>query len=373
MGIRSEMGVDVRRLVIGALAIGMSLTLLLPAAVSAAPRPITLFVSVLDTNHCLEGRVKNNATVNVTLRSSSGNVRGVGRNIPADADGFWSFCVYRGPVIHSGDSITVKVQETHQLRTVTVPQLSVRVDRDADTVYGYGPANETLSVNVWDFQQIVSEYDITENVTTSSTGHYGIDFSNQADLVGDAVAIVTWASPEGDLFDITGGAPFISVKYASANFTGETNRGDRLKVTLKDSNGDVIAKGNEVGFECCQGVYDGNFYRDRNHEYEVVGGEQVIGPALGSDTGWVVPEVEGKVILSTDVVTGTCFPNQPLFVESFNFSGDYGVMDGRADADGKFSLDMSSAINIKGLYVVDITCLAPTGDRVFHEFVTQRQ
>jgi hypothetical protein len=342
-----------------------------PASVSAAPRPITLTVPVLNGFDCIQGRVRNNATVNVTLKSSSGNVDGYVRHIQADGQGQWSMCTFRG-AIHSGDTITVKVLETGQVRTVTVPPLSARVNRNADTVAGVGPANQTLTLQVFDFQGIVPAYDITQHVATDTAGRYSADLSAMADIVGDAVAVLTWESPQHDLFTLSASAPFVNVGYRTNNFDGETNRGDRVRVSVRNSSGDLLARGNAVGFEAFEGTYSGTFYKTRNREYEVVGGDRVYAPAIGTDTGWSVPSVDGTANPASDVVRGECFPNEPVSVLSFNPAGpEGGFKDVTADGTGHFQADLSSVIDFKRQYVVNITCFSSTGDRVTHEFVVK--
>ena len=353
-------------------AAAMSLLFLLPSVTSAAPRPVTFAIFILDGEACIYGRALNNGHVNVTLRSESGNIDSVGRKLPADGDGYWSWCVFRG-AIHPNDQVTAKVIETGEKRTVLVPNLTVHVNRVGDVVTGYGPANKTLSLHVWDYQQIVPEYDFSVDVTTNAQGRYSIDLSGSADLVGDAVAVLSWENSHHDYFQISGGAPFVSVGYRTSNFEGEADRGARVRVTLKDPGGATLAKGDAVGHESFQGSYYGRFLIDRNHEYEITGGETVRAPAVGSDTGWVVPHIDAAVNLSTDVVTGQCFPNMPAFVETFSLHGpESGYMDGVADGSGAVSIDLSSSVDIKARFVVRLTCLAPSGDRAFHEFVTRR-
>ena len=119
-----------------------------------------------------------NSWVTVTVRSG-GSVRGVA-NVMTDATGFFAAQVYDG----NGAPVLIEAGDVVQAAgaSMTVPQITMAVNADTDTVTGTGPANSLLGVSANEEDGLT--------VITDGAGAWSADFRGRVDIrPGNAVEV----------------------------------------------------------------------------------------------------------------------------------------------------------------------------------------
>ena len=359
-----------RTLVAGAAASGLLLTVWAPG-VAAAPRPLTVSVSIGDT--CVYGQARKNSFVKVIVRDPAGNVllRGVGDTA---AYGQWSVCGYGYP-IQAGDKIKALVIETGQSRTFTVPRLTIDTDRVAETVSGKAPAGSMVSIEVATpgaSSVGLPEYDMIESVVAGGGGAYSFDFSTDGiDLIGGATASATWTTAGGNVQVLRQtSVPGLSVAIGSAQFGGAFKPNAHLGIVVTHGVNQV-ATGDAIGDSFYGGQISGQFVDADTEPYAIRTGDWIAAPGLGSDGTFQVPAIDGTANLATEQVSGTCFANglYIVLVTGPDYL-DFGYTFGTAGPSGGFTADLSGQLNIKKGFSVQIGCYTANADLVADTFIT---
>jgi hypothetical protein len=352
-------------LLMGTILLGTAAT-----AASAAPRPITFDVFIGD--FCFGGRAKNNSFLKVIIHDKDGVQKGR-EAVEADPAGFWQTCTFlsAGPMA-PGDKIDVEVFDTGQKRTFTVPLLTGRVDRGTNVVSGKAPAGSSVTIEAFDFRWDLwgESYDEVVDVVATG-GNFTYDFDNSGiDIKGGANVVVFWSNA-GDTvhvgrFQI---APFLSLQLGLAQLAGAARPNGLLSITLKNSSGNVLARGNGVGAYGDTTFY-GEFADADGEAYKLRGGEKLNAPALGAASSWTVPNIAAQTDVAADKIKGKCFPNQRFLVLSNNPNGfEFGLTFGTAAGNGAWEVDLTDQVNIKRGYRVAVLCYSAGGDEVVGEFM----
>jgi hypothetical protein len=85
-----------------------------------------------------------------------------------------------------------------------------------------------------------------------------------------------------------------------------------------------------------------------------------------------VPAINGRADLAADTVSGKCFTNGRFVVLAQNTGApEFGSGFGTAKADGKFTVDLKSQVDIRKGFRVGILCYSAEGDEVSQEFKTR--
>src|SRR6188472_3902010 len=138
-----------RRLVLAPIA-GAVFAALLAAPVSATGTFLDLRIS----GPCIDGYGVAQKTYKIEWRDSDANLKSKGTDV-SDSGGEFAYCDYE-EYLESGDVLKVW-KGTSLVRTFTVPKLTIRVDRDADTVSGKSTPNSLVSVLVCGVQACDSD------------------------------------------------------------------------------------------------------------------------------------------------------------------------------------------------------------------------
>ena len=118
-----------------------------------------------------------------------------------------------------------------------------------------------------------------------------------------------------------------------------------------------------------EGFVDGRFADANGSMYRLKGGEHLSAPALLAQSSYDIPAINGTVNLSSDVISGKCFPNGVFVVFAFSvttFEG--GDVFGITAANGSVSVDFSPFFNVRNGDQVEIICYSPGGDEITHQF-----
>jgi hypothetical protein len=255
------------------------------------------------------------------------------------------------------------------VRQLTVPQLTIAVDRTTDTVSGQGPAGKPVRINVSDarWEAWGESYDVVRRVTVNAAGRYASDFSSAGiDIRGGAAASVTWSNKANTVrVSRYAEAPRIMLGIGYSDFTGVVRRNVYVKATVEDGAANTLAIGNAVGG--WSGVFEGVLTDDEGDDFLLRGGDWLSAPAVAADVDWRIPTGITSIDRATDKVYGKCFPNGRYQLYAVNpTTWAEGVKFGTAAANGSFTKDMTSAINITSNTYVEILCWTREADFVWH-------
>ena len=346
---------------VGVFALATATFAAIAAPVAAAPRPLQAIVGV--GGGCIGGQAKPNTFVKAVVRDSTGETK-IRTAATVDAQGSWNACIdLSAEPIGSGDKIRLLDFETGQTLNFTIPRVTMTVNRVTDVVSGTAPAGMKLTVEAADSQGILfgdQPYDLIKHVTTSSGGTWSHNFgSNGINLIGGAQLEVRESLKSGNVLiyrDMY--VPGVQITLGSSEFFGFIAPYKHIGIKL-DQGGNRVATGDAVGADVSSG-FDGRFVDAQGELYRVAGGEMFHAPALGSDASWRIPEINGTANAQSDVVTGTCFANDPFVVEA----GLFAFASGTSDSNGNFSSDLTDTGGIAHGDAVLIACLSSGGDVV---------
>jgi hypothetical protein len=349
--------------------IGSALLLTVGApAVMAAPRPLTVNVAVGDS--CVSGTARKNSFVKVVVRDAAGSkiLREVSDTGPS---GDWQVCGYGYPIL-TGARVRATVFETGQSRQFTVPKLTIATDRVSEVVSGKAPAGSTVSLEVSTAGASMvglPEYDFVQDVVASGSGTYSHDFSGDGiDLIGGTLATATWRSAGGaiNVWRQTY-VPGLAVVIGEAQFSGVFKPNAHLGIVVSHNSSEV-ATGDAVADPFYGGQISGQFVDADTEPYAIQPGDEIDAPGLGSDGTFTVPDIAGSATLATDQVSGTCFGGGLYGVYVIGPQYEFGFDFGMAAPNGSFTADLSSQLNIKKGFSVEIACYRTNGDIVVQVF-----
>jgi hypothetical protein len=246
----------------------------------------------------------------LTWKSAGGAVKETASFTSSD----WGVTYYESvneTMLAVGDRI--KVSDGTNVHVLVVPQLSINVNRERDTLKGTGPAGDVVRLRcsggpLPGFEGCVWR----DRVRVDSTGHWGRHLP--WDIRGGAMYHAVWLSASGDRVWTTGVAPFVHVTIGRATFSGSFRPDKTAHIVVRDGvTLDPLATGSAVG-----GSFDGDMsgrFRDAgNAPYRVVPGDR-ISSDIAADLDFVVPDIQASADAATDTVSGQCFDQQPAAVK----------------------------------------------------------
>ena len=231
------------------------------------------------------------ASTNVRLRDKDGNTKAIG--VLADDDPF--FQLPAGVTVEIGDRI--KASDGTYSRTLTVPNLTIAVDRVNDTFEGTGPVQRTIKVG-WAgrFGDVFESHGV--RVRPDGTWSYDPGF----DVQGGLGVAVDWKTPNGDGIHTGGSAAVLIVTLGSARFAGRSGAAFTEVEVLIDG----VRDGGWTGQSGEFGSFSGRFRRANGNLIQVAPGDHISAPSVAADLDWVVPDVQISADAATDLVTGQC-------------------------------------------------------------------
>ena len=248
-------------------------------------------------------------------------------------------------------------------RTVTVPKLSVRVNRVTDVVSGVGPASKTLEVSIVHFSSFKTSKTTVINKKVSSAGTWSMDTTSSINLIGaDRIGIIYRAST-GDNFLLDGVTPFVGVRIASSRVIGSVNEGGDVAVTLKTSAGATRARAHLVSANNSQ-PQDGVFVNTSGYAVAARVGDKVASNA-GTNGSFTISNLTVGVNTATNTVYGTCLASKPMKIEvttpsPYVFTRTFTT----CNSAGHYSLDTTASVDIAAGDRVLVTVRLSSGDTI---------
>lgn len=274
---------------------------LLPAGASAAPAaaPIPTLSSSIGACWVDVSAAPPSTEVTLTLRSAAGTLKGK-QTVSTDVAGEGDVCFAKDVV--GGDTVVLKKGST-TLRTLTVPRLSIRPDRDTDRITGTGPANGSVHVGYADCG--VPGYSCSlvgsDTRTVDGKGRWSWNLAGTMDITGTDRFDLVWTNTKGDEVSIYIFAPRIEATVGSSTVVGDAWPGTAVTVKLVRG-GSVIAKGTVKADAASE--YSARLRRPNGVLVKVAQGD-TIKADVASDAAVKATITEAIV---GDGIEGTCFP-----------------------------------------------------------------
>jgi hypothetical protein len=270
--------------------------------------------------------------------------------------------------LRAGD--TIKVRDELGVRTLTMPLVTLVVNRVTDVLRGRGPANSDGYV-YW-HAGLYADFYHSQEISSDAEGRWSFA-PEEEDIIGGINAEAEWTSPKGDRYFIYGVAPYVQVTLGRAGVSGGASPGQSVLFKLRDpSTATLKGTAEVVGDE--YGSLLGQFESSQGQPTPVLAGNRVLSK-VASDLDWIVPNVELTANVASDLVSGRCASTDinPLFVEVSVYRT--GVQRGFAldgiEPDGTFAIDFDQPpdmffdpANIKHGDRIEARCVYDTGDIV---------
>jgi hypothetical protein len=273
---------------------------------------------------------KADAPVTVTLKTSD-TVKGTAYST-ADYAGWFHVGLYNDsgtPVtIEEGDDVVV---EASSVVTVPVVHLTGQADVKAETVFGEGPANDQLLVDVGPDQ----------TATTDENGVYSADFKGTEDIEPGEYVRVEHRNDEGHTVYITFYVgPKLNAQLNSYYAWGYSVAANApLTVTLKDDSGNV--KGSDTDISDNNNHFSAYLYDDTGQRATVEAGDVLEADfGNGAVVSMEVTDMTADVDADTDTISGTGPKNDKLGVSVGSFDETVDTDDGNWSTDASEDEDI---------------------------------
>ena len=265
----------------------------------------------------------------------------------------WDLCFDRVPV--SGNKIQL-INGSDQDRTVTVPRLTLEVDRVNSAIKGRAPAGKTLLISYHECYPAGCDAPQQMATTVNGNGRYHWDLSTSPiDVDGSDRVDAQYQTIHGDRFTRTTFAPVMEIIKPNKLYAGCLPRGDTF-LSLRSAGGTLRAVRTFHASTDCSGFF-GSF-RKNGHAVNIHIGDKVSSN-LAADASLVSPAM--SVNGSSATVSGACIANS-RYVVFISRGGSGTSTSGTTDGTGHFSTPVTwSFIAGDGL---DLICETNRGDHV---------
>lgn len=326
-------------------------TALPPAAALADAVPLHLELQI--GSACVRGTKPNTQPIKVKLLRSDGKALDTAHDSTSSTD-WGSLCFDRVPV--AGNKLQI-INGTDQDRTITVPDLTIVVDRVGSVVSGHAPAHKHVLISYrecspWQCAELWVPLPATANVH----GRYRRDLSSSdIDIDGMDAFTIDYLNGRGDLFSRLTFAPAISVVKPDQVSVYCAPQGS-TSLRLLSPTGTVRATRSFHQARFCDG-FTGSFRKD-GHVVHIHTGDRITSD-LATDARLTWPVVTVNGIGTT--VSGRCGAHRRFGVLIADAS-DHTLYFGVTDSDGFFS--STTLWTFSPGDTLDLICETPAGDRV---------
>ena len=331
-----------------------------PAGPAVAAGPIT-FDYTLGTR-CVAGEKPITGTITLRLLSPSGATRATKTSSAATANEPASEVCFKVKP-RAGDRIRAVRGSVH--RSVTIPTLTVAIDRVTDVVSGKAPKGRSVRMLARHCTLVISCGDETGgSVAVNSKGRYRADLTDLVDLRGMDEVSVRYRSAAGDEFQVRAITPFLQVGAPDRVALSCASSVDHI-VTLRRADGSVRASATFRPPQRCTSDHlaalPKRFMRNGSAINPLAG--DIIRSDIASDArvAWPGP----TLALPGGTVSGTCLPSAPYGVYLQRFGEDgvyYTLAQGTTAPNGAFSV--ASSMTFMPGDRARLTCVTPAGDHV---------
>lgn len=291
--------------------VALALALAVPGGHAlAAPAAPTVQVEATLGRPCeLSGDTDPGLKLTVIHRAASGVQKAVYK-VQADESGEWSAtCTSKG--IRSGDRFVIKTRpEGVKVRTVTVPGMSLNVNRATDTISGIsgggaGAGGGSVNVSSCDSWNCPSGFGVSAD--PDADGRFVQVMPSPVD--GRDRILLGFVNSQDDEFVLEQIAPTLNIRRGGAGVSGNARK-PGAKVTVTVTRGALV--GRFTGRAGPDGSFEGRILRN-GQAFKVAAGDEVTS-SIATDLDFIVPA--GALGISGNTLTGTCYANELVVVAS---------------------------------------------------------
>jgi hypothetical protein len=305
-----------------------------------------------------------NKTIKLVWKDSSGSLKST-QTVKSKANGTWASRCEALERVEVGDTIKATIGTSSHL--VTAPRLTASVDREANTVSGFGPVNSnTFQVDVYSYG---GGFTITNHSTltpsSGGTGAWSTDFTGLLDILGWDDVFVAWGNGHGDVFIRYETAPGLRVWLGRSAVTVAGDPGNHVQVDLSTS-GSVLRASTSGSLDFYGYLYS-EFPDADAGGVRPVAGDQVAADFAG-DATFAIPSMHATGNVTSDKVAGQCPHNDGYLVRVLSPDGSKSqARAGKATSPtGTFTANFATAptFDIRAGSKIDLYCGLPSGDVV---------
>jgi hypothetical protein len=249
-----------------------------------------------------------NAPVTVTLKDSSGAVKGRDTDV-SNSNNYFSAYLYDATgqrAMIEADDVLEADFGNGEVVSMTVAGMTAEVDADNDTLSGTGPVSDTLGV------QVGNNFD--ETVNTDGAGDWNADPGAEGeDITPGEQVTVRYVNDDDHETWLYAVAPVVYVRgwdrganaYQDDNYVSGWAQGRSvIDVTLKRGTETIATQRLDHGWDNYSVHYSTYLYDALGQPADIQGGDQVIVSASPDETV-DVPDIDAEVDAATDTITGT--------------------------------------------------------------------
>ena len=335
----------------------LTLAALLPAP--AAGGSIVLLFSAQIGSYCAQVTGGPPSTLHVvSLYTAEMELKDRVRVTSSDS-GYVSACF--ADQIVSGDRL--RASASGSTRTVTVPKLSLSINRVTDVVSGVAPAGVLVTFGLSKYAGLTNTSEQRyAYATANGAGSYSVDVTSTFNLIGGDY-VYGAINVGSDYYNVSTTVSYVHVLRASALIDGYLGQSRSATITLMTPTDAVRGRAVVVG-ESQIGSFSGRFITSTGIGVNARMGDKVSG-TFASDAAFTIPDVRVSADPATDILTGKCPPTRSykMWARRANYSAQATVT-GTSGPTGVFSRDVTATMNILSNDVLEVWCKLPTGDQV---------
>jgi hypothetical protein len=303
-------------------------------------------------SRCLTGHKTSADPITVKLLRSDGKALETRHDDTTELE--WSICFVHTPV--AGNRIRL-VHFNHD-RTVSVPDLTIALDRVTNVVHGHAPAGKTVDLT-YAACDAAGRCGKSPAVTVNANSHgrYRKDLSPSIDIDGSDVVRASYTNSHEDRFYRDARAPYMTITSPDRISLSCLPIGTTT-VRLLSATGALRAIKSFHSQGVC-GTVSGRF-RKNGHAVNIHAGDRIRSD-FASDARLVWPTV--SVAAHGYSYSGRCFPEAEWYLSILVDGSVIGSYAGTTDADGRFSQPAGYQLIPPGA-TVRVACESSRGDRV---------
>jgi hypothetical protein len=293
---------------------------------AALAKPAVLHLQLPVGTPCPYGTRPNTSPITVKLLRSDGTTRETRHDNTVSFD--WNVCFSHVPV--PGDRIRM-INGTSEDRTISVPDLTLAVDRVTNVVRGLGPAHKSVAIKYTQCYPATCLGPVIRHATVDGHGRYRKDLTAASiDIDGSDLMEVDYDNSAGDTFLRTTQVPYLQVSKPNQVFAACAPQG-ATTIRLLTSTGHLRASRTVGAGDDCTGVPTS--FRKNGHAVNIHTGDRITS-TLASDSRIIWPAI--SVTGSGSTLSGRCFPsaNYVVFIDQGSSNTSW---EGTTDSDGQFT------------------------------------
>jgi hypothetical protein len=305
----------------GVATIALIATLLTPA-IPADAAPAFSWHSLL-RGSCGGGIAPAAANLTVILRSAKGKELDRTSTIANADTGAYGVCFMRGEIA-PGRTLTIKSGPAS--RTITVPRVTLRVDRVTDVISGQAPAGMDIAIG---YRDIATDGEFPYPGLprkADAQGRFRLDYTSRADIRGGDTVNVVATTAGDDTFTLELAVAGMILRPrggASADVTGAADATVTLR--LRTAGGTLLASASRF----LRAGVTGRLTLRKNGSAVAPAAGQVVTGTFATDARMRIPSLTITADSGIEAVSGTCFANQELLARNVTQgSSSYGTADG---------------------------------------------